>query len=432
MTSQTHASSSPRTSRRILFALAATFIAIAVGTPAAHAQTFSVLHSFTGGSDGAFPQDALTVGPPGVLYGTTALGGTLSNGTVFKLNQVNSNWFFNSLYQFTGGNDGSKPIGGLTIGPNGALYGTTQLGGAHGDGLVFSLAPPPTRCSSIVCYWNQTLLYTFTGSPDGFNPWTEKLVFDSAGNIYGTTGNGGAYGGGTAFQLTPSAGGYTETVLHSFGHGTDGAYPFGGVVVDAAGNVYGATENGGPGRECDFGCGTVYQVTPSNGSWSENILHDFDVVHGYYPNSDMISDASGNLYGTAIASLDYNDGVVFKLAPSGSGFTYSFIYQFTTDCEPYGAPTMDSAGNIFGTCLDGGNGGGWVYELTNCSQLCSVIDLHDFTYNGREGSYPWGGPTLDANGNLYGTTVYGGTGFCNGGGCGVVWEIAGVAAPSKR
>ena len=110
----------------------------------------------------------------------------------------------------------------------------------------------------------------------------------------------------------------------------------------------------------------------------------------------------------------YNDGVVFKLAPTADGFFYTVIHQFTTDCEPYDAPVMDSAGNFFGTCLYGGNGGGWVYELTNCSQSCTVIDLHDFTYNGRDGASPWGGPTLDADGSLYGTTQSGGPENCNG------------------
>src|SRR5664280_17696 len=419
--------------RRFTLVFALTFawmVAVLPGTPAA-AQTYTVLHYFGGGSDGANPMSALTVGPSGVIYGTAAWGGTYGNGTVFKLNQVNSAWLFSPLYEFTGGNDGSKPIGGVVFGPNGALYGTTQLGGADGDGVVFSLAAPPTFCRSIVCYWNETILHTFTGVPDGFNPWTENLVFDAAGNIYGTTGNGGAYGGGTAFELTPSGGGYTETILHSFGSRNDGAYPFGGGVLDDAGNVYGTTIGGGYERLCSTGCGTVYQLTPSNGGWLEKVLYNFGVLHGYYPNSDLIRDASGNLYGTAIASADYNEGVVFKLAPTGDGFFYSLVHQFNTDCEPYGAVTMDTAGDFFGTCIYGGDGGGWVYELTNCSQRCTVIDLHDFTYNGHDGATPWGGPTLDANGTLYGTTQVGGIGNCQNG-CGVVWEIAGVGAPSKN
>ena len=420
--------------RRSSFVFALTLaleFAVAVLATPASAQTFSVLHSFTGGADGAFPYAALTVGPSGVVYGTAAWGGTYGNGTVFQLSQVNSTWSFSPLYEFTGGSDGSKPIGGVVLGLDGALYGTTQLGGADGDGVVFSLAPGPTVCRSMPCYWKQTILHTFAGVPDGINPWTENLVFDAAGNIYGTTGGGGTYDNGTAFELTPSGGGYTETILHSFGSDNDGRYPFAGVVLDAAGNVYGTTIGGGSGGQCSTGCGTVYQLRPGNGSWQENILVNFNVANGYYPNSPLIRDASGNLYGTTIATEIYNDGEVFKLAPSG-GYTFSVIHLFTTDCEPYGALTMDTAGNFFGTCIYGGKGGGWVYELTNCSQSCTVIDLHDFTYNGRDGSVPWGGPTLDANGNLYGTTQNGGTGYCNGGGCGVVWEIAGVGAPLKN
>lgn len=367
--------------------LALELVAFMSAVPAA-AQTFSVLHNFTGGGDGAFPEAALTVEPSGVVYGTAAGGGTYGNGTVFRLNQVNSSWLLSPLYEFTGGNDGSKPIGGVVFGPNGALYGTTQVGGADGDGVVFSLAP--TLCRTAGCLWNETILHTFTGVPDGINPWTENLVFDPAGNIYGTTGNGSTYDNGTAFELTPSGGGYTETILHSFGSGNDGAYPDAGVVLDAAGNVYGSTENGGTGRRCDYGCGTIYQLKPSNGSWLENILVNFIILNGYYPVSSLIRDPSGNLYGTAIAWEAYNNGVVFKLAPSDGSFTYSAIHVFNTSCEPYGGLTMDSAGNLFGTCLYGGGGGGWVYELTNCSQSCTVIDLHDFTYNGREGGSPWG------------------------------------------
>jgi uncharacterized repeat protein (TIGR03803 family) len=416
----------------LVFALTLALLAVVLPSLPAVAQTFSVIHNFTGGSDGAFPYAALAVGPTGILYGTAAAGGLSGNGTGFQMKQSNSNWLFSPLVEFTGGSDGSKPIGGVVIGPNGALYGTTQLGGESGDGVVFSLRPPATLCRSANCYWDETILHTFTGVPDGMNPWTENLVFDAAGNIYGTTGGGGTYDIGTAFELAPSGGGYTETILHSFSSGTDGWAPFGGVVLDDAGNVYGTTVGGGIERLCSTGCGTVFQVMPSNGSWQETVLYAFEVLHGYYPNSDLIRDSAGNLYGTAIASADYNDGVLFKLAPTANGFFYSVVYQFNTDCEPYGAPTMDSAGNFFGTCIYGGNGGGWVYELTNCSQYCTVIDLHDFTYNGRDGATPWGGPTLDANGNLYGTTQVGGTGYCNGDGCGVVWEITGVGAPLKN
>jgi uncharacterized repeat protein (TIGR03803 family) len=345
---------------------------------------------------------------------------------------VNSTWVFSPLYEFTGGRDGKYPIGELVIGPDGALYGTTQQGGDEGDGVVYALRPPVTFCRSVSCYWNETILHTFTGVPDGINPGVENLIFDAAGNIYGTTTNGGMYDQGTAFELTPSGGGYTENILHNFGNGTDGKYPEAGVVLDAAGNVYGTTGNGGTGSGCDSGCGTAYQLTPSNGSWLENILVNFNFAGvglggGYFPYSRLIMDASGNLYGTTIYSAQNSlNGIVFKLAPSGGGFTPFLFYSFPSSCQPYGGVIMDSAGNFFGVCLDTSS----VFELTNCSQTCVMVDLHDF--NGRDGSNPYGTPTLDANGNLYGTTQYGGnTANCNLG-CGVVWEIAGVGAPFRN
>lgn len=232
-------------------------------SPTTQAQTFTVLHDFTDGADGAYPGAGVTIGPGGVVYGTAGGGGTYDSGTVFKLSQKNSTWVFSPLYEFTGKSDGQYPLGGVVIGPNGALYGTTQQGGAEGDGTVYSLRPPATFCPSITCYWNETVLHTFTGVPDGINPGVVSLIFDPAGNIYGTTTNGGTYDNGTTFELTPSGGGYAESILHSFGHDHDGAYPEAGVILDAAGNVYGTTGAGGTGRGCDYGCGTAYQLVPS-------------------------------------------------------------------------------------------------------------------------------------------------------------------------
>ncbi len=153
----------------------------------------------------------------------------------------------------------------------------------------------------------------------------------------------------------------------------------------------------------------------------ENILVNFDGTNGAYPYGNLIIDDSGNLYGTTSQGGQNGDGIVFKLAPSGGGFTYSILYTFTSDCDSYGGVTMDAAGHFFGVCVGGGaHYDGWIFELTNCSEGCIVNDLHDFS--GSDGASPWGGPVLDANGNLYGTTLYGGAGSCDDG-CGVVWEI---------
>ena len=187
----------------------------------AQAQTFSVLHNFTEGAGGANPEAGVTFGPSGVLYGTAAYGGTHNNyGTVFKLSQVNSSWVFSPLYEFIGGFDGAVPYGGVAIGPNGALYGTAETRGVSDQGTVFELRPPFTVCKGVLCYWNQAVVHAFAGYPvDGAEPQVENLVFDQAGNIYGTTEEGGMYGGGTVFQLTPLAGGYTESILYSFAVG---------------------------------------------------------------------------------------------------------------------------------------------------------------------------------------------------------------------
>jgi uncharacterized repeat protein (TIGR03803 family) len=412
-------------------ALLAVFALTLLTTHAIEAQTFSVIHNFSGGGDGKYPDAGVTVGPSGVLYGTASAGGTqgLELGVVFKLTHIGSSWVFGPLYEFAGHGDGADPYGGVVISPNGALYGTA-FSGNYGN--VFELTPPATFCRSILCYWNETILYNFMGTPDGNGPLYEDLAFDRAGDIYGTTYYGGTNNVGTVFELTPSGGGYTESILHSFGSGTDGAYPESGVVLDAAGNVYGTTAAGGTGTECNGGgCGTVYQLMPSNGGWAENVLVNFDGADGENPNG-LIMDAFGSLYGTTSGGGQNGGGVVFKLARSGGGWSYAPLYSFSSgSCYPLSGVTMDAAGDLFGVCQIGGaHNDGWVYELTSCSQRCIANDLHDFS--GSDGANPWGGPVLDANGNLYGTTYYGGTGTCYDEGCGVVWEIAGVGAQHKN
>jgi uncharacterized repeat protein (TIGR03803 family) len=399
----------------VALAVVVMFAATIIAAPVAQAQTFTVLHYFSGGGDGAYPYAGLTVGPSGVLYGTALEGGNYNAGTVFKLSQVNSSWVFSPLYEFTGGGDGGTPAGGVVIGPNGALYGTTVHGGDN-YGTVFELRPPATSCRAILCYWNETVLHAFTGQPaDGDFPEVENLAFDSSGNIYGTTEKGGLHGAGITFELTPSDGGYTESILHNFGGAPDGEGPEGGVLLDTAGNVYGTTSLGGIG-----GYGMVYQLMPSSGGWLKNVLVTFYGTDGAYPYGNLIMDGSGNFYGSTYSGGQSEDGVVYKLAPSDGGFTYSALYTFSSQCEPFGGVAMDAAGHFFGVCYGGGaHQDGWIFELTNCSETCTLVDLHDFS--GSDGFEPYGSPALDANGNLYGTTVFGGTG-CDSG-CGVVWEI---------
>ena len=394
----------------------------------AQAQTFSVLHSFTGGLDGETPYAGVTVGRSGILYGTATHGGGAGVGTVYKLTKVNSSWIFSPLYEFAGGN-ASLPLGAITVGSNGVLYGTTFGLGLNAFGTVFQLMPQATFCRSIVCYWNENVLHTFTGTPDGAGPQVENLVLDGSGNIFGTTQGGGMYNSGATFELTRSGGGYTASILHSFGNLTDGRAPTSGIVRDSAGNIYGTALLGGTGtlQQCHGTCGIVYQLVPSGGGWVENVLLNFDYSNGQHPYGNLIIDGSGSLYGTTVLGGPNGGGVVYKLAPSGGGFTYSLLYAFSS-CGSQGGLAMDAAGNLFGVCSGGGAfQDGWIFELTNCDQACQLVDLHDF--NGDDGMTPYGGPVLDASGNLYGTTAAGGTG-CSGG-CGVVWELAGVGAPRE-
>ena len=231
-----------------------TITVAALLTTAANAQRFQVLHTFTG-RDGAAPYAGVTI-RAGMLYGTTTAGGTHGAGVVFQLAPTNSQWTFTPLYEFTGGSDGSLPYAGISIGPNGALYGTTYQGGL-GDGTVFKLTPPVTLCKTAACYWKETVLHAFQGS-DGAYPTYGNLIFDQAGNIYGTAYQGGAYGGGVVFELEQPGG--QLDVLHSFGSGNDATNPIEGLVFDSAGNLYGTTPEGGQVEQpyCPDGCGTVY------------------------------------------------------------------------------------------------------------------------------------------------------------------------------
>src|SRR5208337_509555 len=203
--------------------------AIVVSPQGAEAQTFAVLHSFTGAADGGYPAAGLTLDRSGNLYGTTYDGNGIGYGKIFKLSHPNGGWVFTPLYSFSGGNDGANPIARVVFGPDGSLYGTTFAGGGSGCssgdsvgcGTVFNLRPPPTRPRSVFQPWNETVLFRFTGGADGGNPGNGDLILDKAGTMYGTTGLGGIYGScngyacGTVFQLTHSNGSWQESVLYN-------------------------------------------------------------------------------------------------------------------------------------------------------------------------------------------------------------------------
>ena len=392
---------------------------VMVLTQSAQAQTFTVLHSFTGGGDGARPVGTLTIDGGGTLYGTTTWGG-LGNcsppyecGTVFKLSRRNSNWILQTLYTFDPGTgeDGYGPAGQLARDSSGILYGTTDAGGKKGWGSVFELKPSPTRPVSVIAPWTEIRIHDFAYS-DGAVPYNGDLLLDSAGNLYGTTFHGGRYGAGTVYKMTPSNGGWTHTVLYSFTGGNDGANPVAGVALDAAGNLYGTTYDGGY-----YGEGVVYQVTPSG---TETVLYNFTGGNdGSLPYTGVIFDQSGNLFGATAFGGSGGGGVVFELSPGSGGWSYSQVYPLPgSGWGVYERLVMDGRGNLYGTIFKGSYSGyGSVFKLTPSNGAWTYTSLHAFT-GGDDGANPYGGVVLDANGNLYGTTEVG-----NAFGYGVVFEI---------
>jgi uncharacterized repeat protein (TIGR03803 family) len=323
-----------------------------------------VLHSFNE-EGGYYAYAGLILGASGGLYGVTYEGGSdgcdgAGCGTIFELTPSRSGrWSEKVLYNFrtTGGRDGFYPQAGLIFDAAGNLYGTTYAGGAHGDGTVFELTPTAKGG------WSEKVLHSFRNNgEDGYYP-DAGLVFDASGNLYGTTNEGGAHAVGTVFQLTPHEdGSWSERVLHSFNNnfnfsGKDGFYPEAGLVFNAAGSLYGTTLYGGV-----YGAGTVFELTPTaEGDWSERVLHSFNSngKDGYYPYAGLILGPSGNLYGTTYAGGAYDYGTVFEVAPTAGGVLAEKV-------------------------------------------------LYSFNDKGTGGYSPYAGLILDSVGSLYGTTLNGG------------------------
>ena len=414
----------------VLFALSV------VGTTSAGAQTFSVIHYFSGGFDGYYPAAALILDRGDRLYGSTYLGGTYNSncvqggcGVVFRLADLGSGWTLSPLYSFPGvpESNGISPYAPLVFGPDGAIYGTTDNGGGtscfEGCGTVFRLTPPSSPCHTVVCPWTETVLYQFLGGTDGASPAHSGLVFDSAGNMYGTTSLGGANGKGTVYKLTRSGNSWTEAVIYNFVGSGDGAHPMAGVIIDATGNLYGTAQQGGD-MSCDpsLGCGAVFELSPSGSGWAETTLLTFENDNlGFGPIVGLTFDASGNLFGSAAGGGVRTNGTIFELQKS-NGWAPILLYSFPGNGGPTGSLIFDSAGNMYGaTGASGAHFEGSVFELVKQGNNWQFIDLHDFHID--DGWRPVGGVVLDANGNIYGTTAQGGTGSCFNG-CGVAYEIA--------
>ncbi len=386
---------------KLMLAFALVLGSAAVATLPAHAQTFSVVHNFTGGNDGGVPFNGLTADGK-ILYGTASVGGTSNNGVVFKISASGAETV---LHNFAGGTDGATPEGELIRGKGADFYGTTTAGGASGTGTVFEIAGK-----------KETVLYSFAGGTDGAVP-EAGLVFDAAGNLYGTTSQGGANGNGTVFELAApktKGGSWTESVLYSFGTGTDGSVPVGGVSFDSAGNLYGTTSAGGA-----YGFGTVFQLVAGSG-WTENILYDFQNANdGAVPYAGLISDKAGNFYGAATEGGANGGGTVFELTSSKGDWTFNVLYSVPGwgISGTFRNVVLDASGNLYATThCDGEYNSGTVYELTPSRGAWTYTLLYTFT-GGTDGLYSVSNPVLSQN-KIYGTTLYGGAD-----GNGVVYEV---------
>jgi uncharacterized repeat protein (TIGR03803 family) len=414
-------------------------------TAASNAASRKNLHTFGGDPDGAGPESDLVMDAQGNLYGTTYLGGTGpcdgGCGTVFELSPDAAGGYTERvIHSFEGSLvDGQMPEAPLIFDAEGNLYGTTLSGGQKvtaAAGTVFKLTRHPGGD------WTETVLHSFNGALDGGKDGGQPqagLIFDAAGNLYGTTAGGGTGAGcvggngcGTVFELSPAAGGaWHETILHNFTNDhTDGWIPQSTLIMDAAGSLYGTTFYGG---SSPAGGGTVFRLSRTSNGWQEDILYNFRcAADGCSPYSGVAFDADGNLYGTTVGGgANPARGVVYKLAPAAAGaWTQSVLHAFGETSSdgilPYGKPIVDAAGNVYGTTFYGGGG-----ESSVCSDGCGTVfkltpngaggyteSILSRFGNGSQGSSPLTGLLMDGAGNLYGTAAFGGA---HGGG--VVFEI---------
>ncbi len=361
----------------------------------------SVLYTLLGKPGGAMPYDALVADANGALYGTTAAGGATNLGSVFRMKPGTKGYTLTTLYSFRAGDDAKYPYAELLPDATGALYGTTYFGGKRGFGAVFKLTPSGGG-------YSESILYSFQGTNDGVFPYA-GLIADNSGTLYGTASRGGGAKGcssgcGIVFKLTPSGSGYLESILYSFQGGSDGADPFGRLIADTNGNLYGTTSAGGIGSP---GNGTVFELTPSGSGYLESVLYKFaGGADGSQPCAGLIADASGNLYGTTIAGGAGN-GTVFELTGSTEKVLYSF--KGGDGATPYAGLLANTAtGAFYGTTYAGGAyGKGTIFELTPSGSGYAESVLYSFK-GGTDGAQPAGAPIADLSGTLYGTTQVGG------------------------
>jgi len=400
-------------------------LSVLSAAPSAQAQTFTVLHRFTGKADGEYPEASVILDSKGNLYGTTAGGGSFDYGIAFKVNAQGKETVLHSFW----GGDGLEPEAAFIRNRDGTLYSTTNNGGApkgggcvHGCGTVFALNPTGQL----------NVLYTFAGSTDG-GQLAAGLIQDRAGTFYGVTVNGGNLtactfgaarqllslrplheyildGCGVVFKLDKTG---KETVLYTFTW-PNGAFPAGGLTRDDSGNLYGITGGGG-----SYGYGVVFKLNPSG---TETVLYNFTGgPEQSFPNGTLVRDAAGNLYG--VAEGNSGCGFVFKLDAAGKETVLHSFQGLPDGCAPVGGLLRDQAGNLYGTTVYGG-------KSCTSSMGCGTVFRIDargnetVLYRFPKVSFATGGLIMDRSGNLYGTTAEGGDLSCGVRyGCGTVFKL---------
>lgn len=377
------------------FSLIAAFFFLASSSQLAASQTYTIIHNFTGqNGDGANPYAGPTLDSSGNLYGTTYTGGTFGAGSVYELSPSGSSWNYSTLYSFTGESDGDGPAFGSLAIYNGDLFGTTEGGGYLG--VAFKVGQTETG-------WHEAVVHSFGMGTDGNEP-IGGVVFDNAGNFYGTTLLGGAYGNGTVYQVTRAG---VERVIYSFTGGHDAVNPAAAVTLDTEGNIYGTTSFGGA-----YNSGAIYELSPSGSRWTETVLYSFQGrKDGQNPVGGLILDKAGNLYGGTFDGGIKGGGTVYELSPSSGGWILTVLCSFSGGYGgPYNKLTFDTKGNLYGS-LNGesANGMGSVFRLTPGNGGWAYRDLHDFTGGSDDGSLPYGQLAIDAHGNIFGTTNAGGS-----------------------
>lgn len=384
------------------------------------------LYNFQGGSnDGANPVGGLVADKAGNLYGATGTGGSYTDcspfgqtcGTIFELSPSNGSWRETILYTFTGGSDGGEPLAGLVMDNSGNLYGTTAIGGDFGFGTVFTLSKANGA-------WAESVLYSFQGGLDGAYPQSAVTLHGSS--IFGMTYAGGGNncldapsGCGTIFQLVKGQNGWSENVLYRFANGADGAFPYANLIVDPAGNLYGTTTQGGYlSNNCaPYGCGNVFQLKRGQSGWTLNPLHEFTYdTDGAAPYAGLLPVSSNTVYGTAAGGGAGFGGTIFSLQYSKGSWNFSVLYSFS---GPDGAAPESNlivrGKNLFGTTYSGGTGSGCffggpcgtVFMLTATQNGWKEQVLHSFTNDGSDGVYPEDTLIFGKN-SLLGTTSAGG------------------------